>query len=1617
MGLPKPLFARAKTRITWKVTKYFVFCLAILASNTLYAALTTPNVASVSDHGIPGMYLGTLRTADFTGDGKPDVIMSGHFGARSQEPAEIRIYKNISSGTGDIRFSLLHQYSQSTGDIQEVGNWSGVRLGDYDNDGDMDFFVVFSDGQETTIGTNNGTGNFTLSTLPFIGRHIAVADLNNDGYLEIVTTRGSAPLYYSWDGSSWVAKQNDFQNDICDGGLAIGDLDGDGYKDILVGGNCSGFGSFSSPNQTHSQWHKNNAGLIDSQPSAHLSALGGGSPSGITYGMDNGSYVLDDFDQDGNLDIAFAGSHEGFDGPPGSDWTQYDFFLLFNKDGTGKNFENWQDAEGGAGNTRINGITSGDFNGDGYPDIFFAGHQRLGNYVFQSRLYLNDGTGKMVRVHRGLPHLGRGNGAFADFDGDGRVDLIYHGAEIAYHSNSPSGQQDTNSTSTIKTYVYRNTDGVVDTTLPSTPGGLTAQASTTAAEVTLNWTASSDAESGISRYALKRDGATIANVNGTTYTDRGLQEATTYQYTVVAVNGAGLESSASNTASTTTVADLVSPSIATVTASVSTTVEVVFSEAVTTSSAEMTANYALSPSVTISTASLGSDLRTVTLITTGSLMDGTTYTLSVNNVQDRAASPNSIANGSQLAFTYTAPSGGGTPGQGNYVWGTLGVGSSVYNDRDYTYSSVPTAYVGMNYLQTANDDKFSSGASFLSFDVTEATTVYVGYDTRNTTLPTWLQSWTATTDNLISADATLKIYQKDFAAGAVLLGGNEMGNSMYVVLTSAGVSGGTGTGTGGGSGNTGTGGSGTANAAGDDGGGGAMGWYLILILAFLTLMRTIQRDSLIHIISLFTGNKVSMKQYGKWTKTIRSLVSAVLLVWWPTAHAVNPTLAAIPDNTWVKVQSEGELAPYFGILAYSGMAYDSVNHKLLVFGGGHNDYGGNEVWTFDPETLKWKKMYEPDTESAYVYSNYDPSEPGKLQASGRPLSRHTFDWIDFIDHAGVMVVIDGSTVDSNTGGGELGSFHTGDTWTYDYVSNTWDYRQNQPEAFYEAGGSAYDAGSQLVVAVAWGDTWVYDYDNDQWTERFPAQRPPSSGEIVLEYDSKRGVVYQFAGEWPHQSELWKYDVAINNWQKINTTGATPPAGGGYGLAYDRVNDKLVAIKGTSGTWVFDPVTNAWTQMTPTTGDPVHAAIRTHGSLKYDPVNNVTFFVTFNGNYEVETWAYRYGKGISDTSSPSTPGGLTAQASTTAAEVTLNWTASSDAESGISRYALKRDGATIANVNGTTYTDRGLQEATTYQYTVVAVNGAGLESSASNTASTTTVADLVSPSIATVTASVSTTVEVVFSEAVTTSSAEMTANYALSPSVTISTASLGSDLRTVTLITTGSLMDGTTYTLSVNNVQDRAASPNSIANGSQLAFTYTAPSGGGTPGQGNYVWGTLGVGSSVYNDRDYTYSSVPTAYVGMNYLQTANDDKFSSGASFLSFDVTEATTVYVGYDTRNTTLPTWLQSWTATTDNLISADATLKIYQKDFAAGAVLLGGNEMGNSMYVVLTSAGVSGGTGTGTGGGSGNTGTGGSGTANAAGDDGGGGAVGWYLLVLLSLLVLVSRRLRAGVTTKLYL
>jgi hypothetical protein len=101
------------------------------------------------------------------------------------------------------------------------------------------------------------------------------------------------------------------------------------------------------------------------------------------------------------------------------------------------------------------------------------------------------------------------------------------------------------------------------------------------------------------------------------------------------------------------------------------------------------------------------------------------------------------------------------------------VGDPVFGDRDATYTALPDALIGAEYIRTACDSK-NSTEDLAVMTVTKDGTVYAAFDSRVTSAPAWLSGWTKTDMTAVnSKDVTFVIYALAVNAGdTVTLGTN-----------------------------------------------------------------------------------------------------------------------------------------------------------------------------------------------------------------------------------------------------------------------------------------------------------------------------------------------------------------------------------------------------------------------------------------------------------------------------------------------------------------------------------------------------------------------------------------------------------------------------------------------------------------------------------------------------------------------------------------------------------------------------------------------------------------------------------------------------------------------------
>ena len=218
-------------------------------------------------------------------------------------------------------------------------------------------------------------------------------------------------------------------------------------------------------------------------------------------------------------------------------------------------------------------------------------------------------------------------------------------------------------------------------------------------------------------------------------------------------------------------------------------VELIFSEAMNPDAVGDVANYTIEPAIHIYRVEADSTGTQVVLYTATHIL-GMPYALSFQNMTDLAG--NILPPNYSISYRFAQPVHVAAINRPDYQPAAVQEGTSYYVDRDYKIASIPNDLKSAIWLKTANDDKFSTGNDFLEFTVNQRVDLYVGYDTRLTTLPEWLAAWDTTTYKIVDEHAeTFQVYHTLQDSGKVVLGGNygTDNSNMYFVLIKSRVDG------------------------------------------------------------------------------------------------------------------------------------------------------------------------------------------------------------------------------------------------------------------------------------------------------------------------------------------------------------------------------------------------------------------------------------------------------------------------------------------------------------------------------------------------------------------------------------------------------------------------------------------------------------------------------------------------------------------------------------------------------------------------------------------------------------------------------------------------------------
>ena len=352
---------------------------------------------------------------DYDNDGFLDVYLS-HFGDRTDGVlmgSPNQLLRNL----GDGNFEEVTTPELAVGsDLSHHPAWADIN-----NDGLPDLFV----GQSTNFGTDtnhllmhDSVGEFTdittgdpLAMYWMSPRGVAWQDIDNDGFIDLCVANSGGDNQNNWimmnqgDGT-FVRKESELNNAFKEGrGFVWGDFDNDGLADAYI---TNGSQDELPTILRRNALFRNNGDGTFTNVAEQAGVDDQGHGRGVVWG---------DINNDGYLDLLVGNSL-------GMDYPAHNRLFKNNGDGT---FEDITESAGIYENVRTRGVSMGDYDNDGYLDLYVVS---FGTAMPYNRLFHNNGDETFTDVAGGTPAEAPSNdesSTWTDVNNDGWIDLYIVG--------------------------------------------------------------------------------------------------------------------------------------------------------------------------------------------------------------------------------------------------------------------------------------------------------------------------------------------------------------------------------------------------------------------------------------------------------------------------------------------------------------------------------------------------------------------------------------------------------------------------------------------------------------------------------------------------------------------------------------------------------------------------------------------------------------------------------------------------------------------------------------------------------------------------------------------------------------------------------------------------------------------------------------------------------------------------------------------------------------------------------------------------------------------------------------------------------------------------------------
>ncbi|MCB1866242.1 MAG: hypothetical protein KDG50_12530 [Chromatiales bacterium] len=287
---------------------------------------------------------------------------------------------------------------------------------------------------------------------------------------------------------------------------------------------------------------------------------------------------------------------------------------------------------------------------------------------------------------------------------------------------------------------------------------------------------------------------------------------------------------------------------------------------------------------------------------------------------------------------------------------------------------------------------------------------------------------------------------------------------------------------------------------------------------------------------------------------------------------LSEVLAVVPEQHWAVVNTNtfqsawpapalrdfetarGTPGPLAVMQAFSSFGWDTRRQQFYLYGGGHGNYPGNEIYIWDAKTLEWRRGSLPSQVqqlgSTFTYVAVDG-------ADNAPTAAHTYDNNEYLPIADRFIVFGGAAWDS---GGPLQDAAFNRVGPY-----LWDPSLADPNMVGGTTGSHTNAtpGDGILGGEMWENRnlpLLPNYLNDPTQFRIDDYYSIEGATDVVSRDG-HDLVYLSTRHW-----LWEYHIVDVNdpsqdfWRVVGNgrIGSSGVWGQGPG-AYDEANNLFVRI--------------------------------------------------------------------------------------------------------------------------------------------------------------------------------------------------------------------------------------------------------------------------------------------------------------------------------------------------------------------------------------------------------------------------------------------------------------------------